>query len=244
MKKIKLLLVALTLVLVLPISVKAEEVVVKKYNYVYRDTTLADFNKVSILNGINVVYTQSESQAGKVRIYAPEGNNVVSLTSRDGLLSIRYGRDYNMNFGVIMVYVYSKELTQVNCSVGASFTTEGLVKGDKLKLKVLNKSIIRCKNIEYNEVKAKRGLGTGDILLSGKANKATYSIIGRGEIDADNLVAEEVSCKMFGQGDIGCHVNKEITVRSIGRGAAYCKGDLKISGENKKIRVMPATKKE
>jgi hypothetical protein len=49
---------------------------------------------------------------------------------------------------------------------------------------------------------------------------------------------------MFGQGDIGCHVNKEISVRSIGRGAAYCKGDLKISGKNKKIRVMPATKKE
>ena len=44
------------------------EVVVKKYNYVYSDTIVADFSEVSILNGINVVYTQIEAQAGKVRI--------------------------------------------------------------------------------------------------------------------------------------------------------------------------------
>lgn len=240
MKTFRTLLFAVITIFIASTATKAEQVVVKKYNYVYSDTTIADFNKVSILNGINVVYTQSESQAGKVRIYAPEGKDVVSITSKDGLLSIRYGRGYKRDFGVIMVYVYSKELNQVNCLVGANFTTEGVVSGDKLKLKVLNKSQIRCKNIIYNEVVAKRGLGNGDILLAGKANSATYSIIGRGEIDADELVADDVTCKILGKGDIGCHVDKNISVRSWGKGAAYCKGELKISGKNKKIRVMPA----
>ena len=195
------------------------------------------------MNGINVVYTQSESQAGKVRIYAPEGNDVVSITSKDGLLSIRYGRGYNRNFGVIMVYVYSKELSKVSCSVGANFTAEGIVSGTSLKLKVLNRSQIRCKNIIYDEVSAKRGLGNGDILLAGKAKKATYTIIGPGEIDADELVADEVSCKILGRGDVGCHVDKDISVCSIGKGAAYCKGELKVSGDNKKIRQMPEIEK-
>lgn len=244
MKRIKLLFVAVITIFIATVTVNAKEVIVKKYNYVYSDTTIADFNKISILNGINVVYAQSESKAGKVRIYAPEGDDVVSITSKNGLLSIRYGRGYNRNFGVIMVYVYSKELTQVDCSVGANFTAEGIVSGNKLKLKVLNKSLIRCKNIVYDEVVVKRGLGRGDILLSGKARKATYSIIGSGEIDADNLVAEEVTCKILGKGDVGCHVNKDISVRSWGKGAAYCKGDLKISGKNKKIREMPAIAKE
>ena len=161
MKRINILFIAIMSIFIASATVNAKEVTVKKYNYVYSDTTIADFNEVSILNGINVVYTQSESQAGKVRIYAPEGNDVVSITSKNGLLSIRYGRGYNRNFGVIMVYVYSKELSKVSCSVGANFTAEGIVSGSSLKLKVLNRSQIRCKNIIYDEVSAKRGLGNG-----------------------------------------------------------------------------------
>ena len=244
MRKIKKLLFAVITIFIASTTAKAEQVVVKKYNYVYSDTTIADFDKVSILNGINVVYTQSESQAGKVRIYAPEGKDVVSITSKDGLVSIRYGRGYKRDFGVIMVYIYSKELTQVNCSVGANFTTDGIVSGEKLKLKVLNKSQIRCKNIIYDEVVAKRGLGRGDILLAGKVKKATYSIIGNGEINADNLVADDVTCKILGKGDIGCHVDKNISVFGLGKGAAYCKGELKVSGENNKIRLMPTKSEE
>ena len=244
MKSVRILALAIISLFVASVTVNAEEVVVKKYNYVYSDTTIADFNEVSILNGINVVYTQSEAQAGKVRIYAPEGNEVVSITSKNGLLSIRYGRGYSRDFGVIMVYVYSKELSKVSCSMGANFTAENIVSGNKLKLKVLNSSQIRCKNIVYDEVVAKRGLGNGDILLSGKAKKAVYTIIGSGEINADNLIADEVSCKILGKGDVGCHVDKDISVRSIGKGAAYCKGELKISGENDKIRVMPAKEEE
>jgi hypothetical protein len=53
------------------------------------------------------------------------------------------------------------------------------------------------------------------------------------------LVADEVSCKILGRGDVGCHVDKDISVCSIGKGAAYCKGELKVSGDNKKIRQMP-----
>ena len=244
MKSVRILVLAIISLFVASVTVNAEEVVVKKYNYVYSDTTIADFNEVSILNGINVVYTQSEAQAGKVRIYAPEGNEVVSITSKNGLLSIRYGRGYSRDFGVIMVYVYSKELSKVSCSMGANFTAESIVSGNKLKLKVLNSSQIRCKNIVYDEVVAKRGLGNGDILLSGKAKKAVYTIIGNGEINADNLIADEVSCRILGKGDIGCHVDKDISVRSIGKGAAYCKGELKISGNNDKIRVMPAKEEE
>lgn len=244
MKKFKILFLAVITLFIASATANAEQVVVKKYNYVYSDTIVADFSEVSILNGINVVYTQSEAQAGKIRIYAPEGNNVVSITSKNGLLSIRYGKGYSRDFGVIMVYVYSKELTSVSCSVGANFTAEKIVSGDKLKLKVLNRSQIRCKNIIYDEVYAKRGLGNGDILLAGKAKKVTYSIIGRGEINADNLIADDVKCKIFGQGDIGCHVDKNISICGIGKGAAYCKGELEISGDNNKIRTMPSKEEE
>lgn len=224
-------------------SVMSAEKAPIKHNYVYSDTTITEFDKISIVNAINIVYTQSESQSGKVRIYAPEGNDIISLTSKNGLLSVKYGKGYRRDFGVIIVYVYSKELNKVMCSVGANFKAEGLVSGKTLTLKVAHQSQIRMNNLVYDEVKAKRGIGFGDIILSGEVKKASYSIIGRGEINAENLVADDVNCKIFGLGDIGCHVNKEISVRRLGRGAAYCKGDLKISGKNKSIREMPSNGK-
>lgn len=239
MRKINSLLLLVLFTILSEQMVVAENSVVKRQKYVYSDTVIADFDCVSILNPINVVYTQSKTDAGKVRIYAPKGDKIVSITSKNGELSIRYGKGYKNSFGVIMVYVSSKELKKVNCSMGGNFTTSGAVSGKSLKLKVAGNSQIRCNNLVYEDIKAKRGIGRGDILVGGKVTNATYSIIGGGEVDADELIADTVKCKIFGSGDIGCHVNSDITVRSIGRGAAYCKGNLKISGKNNKIRVMP-----
>ena len=82
MKRIKILSLAIISLFIANTAVGAEQVVVKKYNYVYSDTTIADFSEVSVLNGINVVYAQSKSQAGKVRVYAPEGNDVGQYSLR------------------------------------------------------------------------------------------------------------------------------------------------------------------
>ena len=46
MKRIKLLFVAVITIFIATVTVNAKEVTVKRYNYVYSDTTIADFNKI------------------------------------------------------------------------------------------------------------------------------------------------------------------------------------------------------
>ena len=45
MKRIKLLFVAVITIFIATVTVNAKEVTVKKYNYVYSDTTIDDFNR-------------------------------------------------------------------------------------------------------------------------------------------------------------------------------------------------------
>lgn len=212
---------------------------VQKDKYVYIDTTIHEFDKIAVTSPVNVVYKQSANSSRYLRIYAPEQmKGKIKTEVKDGKLTISCNRGFKNDFNVIIVYAYSKNLTSVESCGGAVFTATEPVSGAFISLKVTGRSQIRCTKLFYDEVKGRRGIGQGDLIIGGKTNKADLSILGRGEINAENLISEEVSCRMFGKGDIGCHVNKTIEVRSMGRGCAYCKGDLPISGKHDKIRKM------
>ncbi len=211
----------------------------QKDKYVYIDTAIHEFDKITVTSPINVVYKQSSDSTKLLRIYAPEQmKDKIKTEVKDGKLTISCNRGFKNDFNVIIVYAYSKTLTAVECCGGAVFTATEPVSGAYISLKVTGQSQIRCTKLNYDEVKGRRGIGQGDLIIGGKTTKANLSILGRGEINAENLISKEVSCRMFGKGDIGCHVNETIEVRSIGRGCAYCKGDLPISGKHDKIREM------
>lgn len=211
----------------------------QKDKYVYIDTAIHEFDKITVTSPINVVYKQSSDSTKLLRIYTPEQmKDKIKTEVKDGKLTISCNRGFKNDFNVIIVYAYSKTLTAVECCGGAVFTATEPVSGAYISLKVIGQSQIRCTKLNYDEVKGRRGIGQGDLIIGGKTTKANLSILGRGEINAENLISKEVSCRMFGKGDIGCHVNETIEVRSIGRGCAYCKGDLPISGKHDKIREM------
>lgn len=239
MKKTAIALILSAITAASAINTTAQETV-KKDKYVYRDTTIHEFDKISITSPINVVYKQSNDSTRLMRIYAPEqAAGKIKAEVKDGKLTISCSRSIKKDFNVIIIYVYSKTLTSVESSGGGVFTSTEPVNGAFISLKVTGQSQIRCKKLYYDEIKGRRGIGQGDLIIGGKTEKADLSILGRGEINAENLISKEVSCRIFGTGDIGCHVNETIEVRSIGRGCAYCKGDLPISGKNDKIRKMP-----
>lgn len=218
-------------------AASAEESVKEKY--VYADKEIHEFDRIAVTSPINVVYTQSADSAKQLRIYAPEQMLAkVKAEVKDGKLTISCNRGFKKDFNVIIVYARSKALTGVECSGGAVFTATEPVNGAYISLKVTGQSQIRCTGLNYDEVKGRRGIGQGDLIIGGRTSKANLSILGRGEINAENLVSETVNCRIFGKGDIGCHVNETIEVRSIGRGCAYCKGNLPISGKHDKIRKM------
>ena len=71
--------------------------------------------------------------------------------------------------------------------------------------------------------------GNGTISISGHCQTANFTMLGNGTIQADRLEAVTVSCKMLGQGSIGCWPTEELKVRGIGNTKIYYKGSPKIS---------------
>lgn len=241
MKKtaITLLIATITAISSINSTTAQETETVQKDKYVYSDTTIHEFDKILITSPINVVYKQSADSAKQLRIYAPEQmKNKIKTEVKDGKLTISCSRGFKKDFNVIIIYACSKNLTSVESCGGAVFTSTEPVSGAYISLKVTGQSQIRINKLNYDEIKGRRGIGQGDLIIGGKTQKANLSILGRGEINAGNLSSEEVNCRIFGKGDIECHVNKTIEVKGIGRGCVYCKGELTISGKNDKIRKL------
>ena len=148
----------------------------QKDKYVYIDTDIHEFDKITVTSPINVVYKQSSDSTKLLRIYAPEQmKDKIKTEVKDGKLTISCNRGFKNDFNVIIVYAYSKTLTAVECCGGAVFTATEPVSGAYISLKVTGQSQIRCTKLNYDEVKGRRGIGQGDLIIGGKTTKATIS---------------------------------------------------------------------
>ncbi|MEG1575139.1 MAG: DUF2807 domain-containing protein, partial [Bacteroidales bacterium] len=189
--KIKTLLTIAVLTALTINATTAQNTISKKYTY--RDTTVAEFYKVTVSSAINVIYRQNSDSSQIARIYASNNTaGIVKLKVQDGNLNIKYGKEYTKDFGIIVVYIYSKSLISVDCSGGGVFSTDGTVSGSFVSLKVTGDSQIRCTQLKYNNIKGRRGIGRGDLIIGGTADMAELSILGRGEINAENLITDDI----------------------------------------------------
>ena len=67
--------------------------------------------------------------------------------------------------------------------------------------------------------------GKGKIIASGKCDDLSLRLVGTGEIQADQVTATNVSCRIMGTGSIGCHVDGgQLKVNGSGTGKVYYKG--------------------
>ena len=67
--------------------------------------------------------------------------------------------------------------------------------------------------------------GKGKIIAQGHCDDLAVRLVGTGEIQADDVRAENVTCRIMGTGRIGCHVDGgELKVSGSGTGKVYYKG--------------------
>ena len=71
-------------------------------------------------------------------------------------------------------------------------------------------------------------------------------MVGTGTIQADELKADRVNCKIMGGGNIGCWATESLDVRGIGSTRIYYKGKPKIKkvGGGKVLPLTAATEEE
>lgn len=201
-----------------------------------------DFTQLKVASPINVNYVCNPDSAGKVVFYStPEMASVISFANNKKKLTVEFTTKGVKYTDVPTVTVYSNFLTLAENQADSLLKIVNVASGPELKLRLMGGGRVVANDLRFNEISASITTGNGSIVVSGKctvANLTSYSV---GHIQADNLEAETVKCKLLGTGEIGCWPSEELSVSfSGGSGTIYYRGQpKKIKNRSVNIKVLP-----
>lgn len=232
--------ILLTFTLLMTCGAFAED----SYNY---SIEVGQFDKVRVLDNINVVYRYLPDSTGYVQ-YRGEPNleNLFNFSAKgDGKLKIQTQQEYENKVNLPVVYIYSDFLTSVENSSDSELKVESLAPCAEFKATQIGNGRVVVDGLNADKVIASLNTGNGTVNVAGKCEEAILKMVGTGMIAADRLRAEDVQCKILGTGTIGCWPVKNLSVKGIGSTKIYYKGTpvIKKSGGGKLIE-LPADESE
>lgn len=205
---------------------------------------VGQFDKLSVYDNVHVIYHAHPDSTGYVVYRADESLADVFLFSNvKGNLKIQVSTENVSVPDLPVLHVYSDYLTQVENSSEFSVKILSNTAVPRFTARLMGNGEIIADNIKAGEVEANFVTGNGVIAISGKCEKAVYKMVGAGTIQADEMNAKIVNCKIMGGGSIGCWANDNLDVRGIGSTKIYYKGKPKV----KKVgggKIFPLTPEE
>lgn len=190
---------------------------------------VGQFSKISVDDNVNVVYMGADGSASRVTYSGDQKYaRAFIITHKGNKLRIQVETMYVDDPELPTLYVYSDFLESASLSAEASLTLKSVAPGSELDLSLMGNGSIVAEKIRATKVSASIKSGNGTISISGNCQAANFTMIGNGTIQADRLEAAEVSCKMIGNGSIGCWPVNDLKLRGIGNTKIYYKGNPKI----------------
>ncbi len=190
---------------------------------------VGQFSKLSVDDNVNVVYVGGDGSPSRV---AYEGDQKYAkafiITPKGNKLRIQVETLYVDDPELPTLYVYSDFLESASLSAESTLTLKSVAPGSKLDLSVMGNGTLIADNMRATKIGASIKSGNGTISISGHCQQANFSMVGNGTIQADRLEATNVTCKILGQGSIGCWPLEELKVIGIGSTKVYYKGSPKI----------------
>jgi hypothetical protein len=230
MKRISILSIIAICLLQVSLFAQFGKKVVGNNKYITLRMDVESYNKIVVSNvKATVVYLNKPDSANYVNVYGEE--NIVHLldvSTNKQTLTIKNINMANTEHGLLMIYVYSPKIENIDLTGSVVFQTSEVMKRNEMKLAITGSGQIILPALECNLLKVSLLTGSGDVLLKGNAEEARYSIVGGGEIRADGLVAQNATCKLIGNGNIGCHAVKLLKATLTGVGNIYYKGKPEI----------------
>ncbi len=199
-----------------------------------------DFTELKVTDGINVVYRNSTDSAGwAVFETTPLITSKIMFKNNKSCLHIQLATDGVHYQNLPTIYVYSSVLTKAHNDSDSTMTiAENCVVPD-FKCSLVGNGTIIVKDIHADNIDASITTGKGNIILSGVANKATYSNLSSGPIEANELKAKEVSVKMLGTGNVDCTVTESLSIVGTGSGKVFFQGKpAKIKNRTLGVKTM------
>jgi hypothetical protein len=189
------------------------------------ELNVSDFTELKVINGVNVDYYSNPDSVGMAVFDATKKQaSAILFSNKKGALSIELNDDLTADEAIPTVRVYSRFLSKVENSSDSTVRVMSVAPTARLQAKVIGNGRVVVHDIDANEVEGAIATGNGALVLDGKCQDATLSIVGTGSIQADGLSAVNVKCRNTGTGTIGCYAEKLLTVKGAGSGKIYYKG--------------------
>lgn len=218
MKRYPIILLFLTAMFFAPSVVSAESS--------HYELHIGEFHKLQIDDNVNVVWRSHPDSAGYVRFHgADRFADAFIFSNKNGSLKVQVAPEDVNQPDLPVLYIYSSFLSEVKSSSALTVTAVDVPAAAQLKFTLIGNGSITATGLNAPTVEAKVATGNGIITLSGKCNNARFSMVGTGQIRADEFLADDVNCQIMGTGAIYTCALKSLHAKGIGSTKIYYRGN-------------------
>ena len=190
---------------------------------VTRNINVGSFTSLKVVDDLNVVFSNAVDSVDCVQFDDKDiYSSAIMVSHEKETLEIQVAPEYADMKDLPTVYVYGRNLKFVSNEGDSIVRVISPIRGENFRVRTWANGKIIVSDVDVTKAEAQISTGKGMIVLVGKAETASYSCTGAGEIQADKLlVPGKVQCRFVGTGTIGCNVSGELVVRGSGTGKVY-----------------------
>ncbi|MDE6134371.1 MAG: DUF2807 domain-containing protein [Muribaculaceae bacterium] len=181
---------------------------------------IENFTELTVVDGVNVdCYCRPDSAGWAVFSSDPEYASCITFNNNASRMTVQTTADERPISGMPRITLYCTGLTKIENSGDSLLRVYcETVHAESLKAVQIGNGRMEIKNISSGNLDAGVAAGKGSLSIEGKTDKAKIRNVGTGFIDASGLEVGEVSCFIFGTGDIACTPSEKLKVYGAGSG--------------------------
>ena len=186
-----------------------------------------NFTRLSLVDNINVNYRCNADSSGLAVFTCPQdvADRLMFTLNAKGRLSIQVEDEYERIGKLPTITIYSSSLDEAENAGDSILRVSELPPMKEFKVRLIDNGKVIARGLRASRLELQILSGKGKIIADGSCDDLSLRLVGTGEIQADNVTATNVSCRIMGTGRIGCHVNGgDLKVSGSGTGKVYYKG--------------------
>lgn len=188
---------------------------------------VGNFNRLTLIDNINVNYRCNADSAGLAVVNCSKdlADHIIFSLSSKGRLSIQLDDIIERQAGLPVITVYSSALDEAENDGDSTLRVTGLPPMKAFKVRLTDNGKVIVRGVRASQLELQILSGKGKIIADGACDDLSLRMVGTGEIQADQVEATSVSCRIIGTGTLGCNVlGGELKVSGSGTGKVYYKG--------------------
>lgn len=184
---------------------------------------VGDFNEITVADDLPVVYRCVPDSAGVV-VFTTNPAYVQDLSFENKNFKLKLQNDGERPDSVFgTITVYSTTLNSATNWGNQTLTVASLPPLTQFKAKVIGNGAVVVPKVQSTKVTAVVQAGHGRVYIAESANRLAPAHEHR-SIEAGDLTAAVVRCRMYGTGSIDCTPTDELSVAGLTSGTVYYRG--------------------